>query len=43
MLKEPVHIKAQSVLADTQCLNKKPKEHGFCQRTTKPIETKNEK
>ena len=43
MLKEPTHIQAHLVFADTQSPNKKPKELEFCQRTTKHIETKNEK
>jgi hypothetical protein len=35
MLKEPTHIQAHLVFADTQSPNKKPKELEFCQRTTK--------
>jgi len=31
------------VFADTQSQNKKPKELEFCQRSTKNIETENEK
>lgn len=34
MLKEPTHIQAHLVFADTQSPNKKPKELEFCQRTT---------
>jgi hypothetical protein len=34
MLKEPPHIQAHLVFADTQSPNKKPKELEFCQRTT---------
>ncbi len=43
MLKEPTHIQAHLVFADTQSPNKKPKELEFCQRTTKNIDTENEK
>jgi hypothetical protein len=35
MLKEPPHIQAHLVFADTQSPNKKPKELEFCQRSTK--------
>jgi hypothetical protein len=35
MLKEPTHIQAHLVFAETQSPNKKPKELEFCQRTTK--------
>ena len=34
MLKEPTHIQAHLVFADTQSQNKKPKELEFCQRST---------
>lgn len=34
MLKEPTHIQAHLVFADTQSPNKKPKELEFCQRST---------
>jgi hypothetical protein len=34
MLKEPKHIQAHLVFADTQSQNKKPKELEFCQCTT---------
>jgi hypothetical protein len=34
MLKEPPHIQAHLVFADTQANAEKPKELEFCQRTT---------
>jgi hypothetical protein len=37
MLKEPTHIQAHLVFADTQSPNKKPKELEFCQRSTEMI------
>jgi len=40
MLKEPTHIQAHLVFADTQSPNKKPKELEFCQRTTKTYRDK---
>ena len=44
MLKEPTHIQAHLVFADTQSPNKKPKELEFCQRTTETEEeTKRQK
>ena len=37
MLKEPTHIQAHLVFADTQSPNEKPKELEFCQRSTETI------
>jgi hypothetical protein len=34
MLKDPTHIQAHLVFANTQSPNKKPKELEFCQRST---------
>ena len=37
MLKEPTHIQAHLVFADTQANTEKPKELEFSQRSTKEI------
>jgi hypothetical protein len=43
MQKEPTHIQAHLVFADTQSPNENQKSLNFCQRSTKNIETENEK